>query len=198
MIFELLKRICRALEQNNIPYMLSGSIVMNVYAVPRMTRDHDIVVNLQITDIERFAAIFRKGYYIYEEGLEVEIRRRGMFNVIDYETGYKIDFIVKKNTEFHNNEFSRRRTTSAFGLNFLVVSLEDLILAKLIWIQQVQSEIQMNDIRNLMQNETIDMDYLKIWTYRLHLDTFNLMQECRIQNHLYEKTGRDYSGQIRG
>ena len=175
MIFELLKKICGALEHNNILYMLSGSIAMNVYTVPRMTRDLDFVVDLQIADLERFASIFREGYYIHEEGLEFEIQRRGMFNVIDYESGYKIDFIVRKNTEFHINEFSRRRRTSAFGLEFWVVSLEDLILAKLIWIQQVLSEIQMNDIQNLLQNETIDRDYLKEWIHRLNLKTFNLI-----------------------
>ncbi len=60
---------------------------MNVYTVPRMTRDIDIVINLQQSDIDNFAAIFKVGYYIHKEGLEEEVRRRGMFNVIDFESG---------------------------------------------------------------------------------------------------------------
>lgn len=175
MIFELLKNVCGALDEHDISYMLSRSLAMNTYAVPRMTRDLDIVVNLQLSDIEKFAEIFREGYYLYEEGLQQEVEQRGMFNVIDYKSGYKIDFIVRKNTEFHIHEFSRRKRTNAFGFEFWVVSLEDLILSKLSWTQQFQSEIQMNDIRNLLQNEAVDLEYIRNWTDKLNLDTFNLL-----------------------
>ena len=44
MILELLEEVCNKLEEINIPYMLSGSLAMNVYTVPRMTRDIDIVI----------------------------------------------------------------------------------------------------------------------------------------------------------
>ncbi len=68
-MFRLLKTVSEALEARNIPYMLSGSLAMSTYAVPRMTRDIDIVVNLQLRDVERFSEIFGEGFYIHKAGL---------------------------------------------------------------------------------------------------------------------------------
>ena len=44
MVFQLLEKITQALDKAEIPYMISGSIALNTYAVPRMTRDIDIVI----------------------------------------------------------------------------------------------------------------------------------------------------------
>ena len=174
-MFKLLKKVSEALEANNISYMLSGSLAMSTYAVPRMTRDIDIVINLKLADVEKFSDIFNEGYYIYKEGIPEEINRRGMFNVIDFESGEKIDFIVRKNTEFHLNEFERRQQVAVFGFSVWVVSLEDLIISKLNWIQQIQSDTQMNDIRNLLENQDLNEEYLKMWIRKLNLNTFNLL-----------------------
>lgn len=75
MISKLLKKVCSDLEQNNIEYMLSGSVAMSIYTVPRMTRSIDIVINVNISDAEKIAGIFKNGYYIYEEGLKEEIKK---------------------------------------------------------------------------------------------------------------------------
>ncbi|MBK8503612.1 MAG: hypothetical protein IPL46_16225 [Saprospiraceae bacterium] len=66
MILKLLRSICTELESRKIPYMLSGIMAMNIYTIPRMTRDIDIVINLRNTDIPQFVEIFKEGYYIFE------------------------------------------------------------------------------------------------------------------------------------
>ena len=175
MLLKLLQKVTAALDARSISYMLSGSVAMNVYTVPRMTRDIDIVINLQQSDIDEFAAIFKEGYYIHKEGLEEEVRRRGMFNVIDFESGQKIDFMVRKNTEFHLTEFGRRKQIEAFGFPVWIASIEDLILSKLIWIQQIQSETQMGDIENLLEADSVDQAYLLHWIKEMNLQTFNLI-----------------------
>jgi len=178
MLLKLLKKVCNALEERDISYMLSGSIAMNTYTVPRMTRDIDIIINLRLSDISRFAEIFKEGYYIHEDGIKEEVRRRGMFNVIDYESGQKIDFILRKNTEFHLHEFERKVRTDAYGFDVWIVSIEDLIISKLNWIQQLQSDTQINDIKNLLENPDLDRTYLKDWIGQLHLNTFNLLDDA--------------------
>ena len=45
-MLKLLERICYILDALQIPYMLSGSVAMNLYADPRMTQDIDIVVEI--------------------------------------------------------------------------------------------------------------------------------------------------------
>jgi len=44
---EILKEVCRRLETSKIPYMITGSTASNFYAVPRMTRDIDIVIEIK-------------------------------------------------------------------------------------------------------------------------------------------------------
>jgi hypothetical protein len=175
MIIELLKKVCSELEEKEIEYMLSGSLAMNIYTVPRMTRDIDIVINMKLSDINKFIKIFEEGFYIYEEGIEEEVINRRMFNVIDNGSGFKIDFIVRKNTDFHRNEFNRRQQKRAFGFKPWVVSIEDLIISKLNWIQDLKSDTQISDIENLLSVPDIDKEYIEKWCEKLNLNTYNLI-----------------------
>jgi hypothetical protein len=108
MISDLLIRITEALESKNIPYMLSGSIAMNSYTVPRMTLYIDIVIELREENLPAFLSLFDDRYYINRDTVKNEVKRLGMFNIIDHDTGYKIDFIVRKNSIYRKHEFERR------------------------------------------------------------------------------------------
>ncbi len=44
---DVLKDISRKFDKANIAYMLTGSMAMNFYAQPRMTRDVDVVIAIQ-------------------------------------------------------------------------------------------------------------------------------------------------------
>lgn len=41
---DVLKDVCERLDRAGIAYMLTGSMAMNYYAQPRMTRDIDLVI----------------------------------------------------------------------------------------------------------------------------------------------------------
>jgi hypothetical protein len=56
-MFEFLKKIVQYFNTHDIPYMLSGSMAMSVYTLPRATRDFDFVVHLQPKDIESFVIV---------------------------------------------------------------------------------------------------------------------------------------------
>jgi hypothetical protein len=175
MIISLLKRITQALEGKNIPYMLSGGIAMSHYAVPRMTLNIDIVIELNAENQSNFLSVFVKGYYVDDLTVKNEIRRSGMFNVIDFETGFKVDFIVRKNSEYRKYEFQRRSRNEISDFEVWMVSLEDLIISKIEWIQTLQSDKQMSDIRNLLANTQADVEYIKNWCQKLKLQTFDLL-----------------------
>lgn len=174
MIEELLKYTCTNLDKTGIEYMLSGSIVMSAYTVPRFTRDIDIVINLKDEDTETFLNIFSHNYYFNPITIKNEIKRKGMFNIIDQKTGYKIDFIIKKENEYRNTEFERKKRIKLFDFEVWAVSIEDLIISKLIWIQNYPSEIQKTDIKTLL-SLNIDKQYISDWIRKLNLNTFNLI-----------------------
>jgi hypothetical protein len=61
---DIVRDISCRFEEARIPYMLTGSMAMNYYAQPRMTRDIDVVIAIVPEDVERVAILFRPGYYV--------------------------------------------------------------------------------------------------------------------------------------
>lgn len=175
MLHELLKYICEELHKRNIEYMLSGSFAMLLYATPRMTRDIDMVIRLQEEDIDSFLEIFAENFYYHKPSITEEVKRRGMFNIIDHRSGYKVDFVIRKNDEYRLVEFSRKILSNKFGFDAYVVTAEDLIISKLIWIQPYQSKQQTEDIENILSTDPIDREYIQKWVQKLQLKTFDLL-----------------------
>lgn len=155
--------------------MLSGSIALNRYTVPRMTLDIDIVIELNVNNLEEFIGLFPDKFYMNSDTVRQEMQRYGMFNIIDFESGIKVDFIVRKNTEYRIHEFNRRKKEKIEAIEVWMVSPEDLVISKLDWIQQLQSDKQVEDIRNLLSIPEIDKDYISYWCKRLNLNTFELL-----------------------
>ncbi len=50
----ILTDIVDKLQKLNIEYMLTGSVAMNYYAEPRMTRDFDIIVDVGVLQKKNF------------------------------------------------------------------------------------------------------------------------------------------------
>lgn len=172
-MINFLLKICTDLENENIPYMLGGSLAMGFYTTQRTTLDIDMVIELKKEDVAKFVSIFQNAY-CYEPSILEEIERKGLFNVIDFATGIKVDFFIKKTNEYDEMAFNRKQKLTDLGQGIWVTSLEDLILAKLRWIQQIMSDRQLNDIRNLLENPQSDKEYILYWITNLRLNTFDL------------------------
>ena len=111
--------------------MLSGSVALSIYTLPRATRDFDFVVHLQQKDIGDLLARFREGYYCDRDAVKEAIMHHSMFNIIDHASGFKADFIILKNEPFRKAEFDRRLEIVFEGMPVNVVSAEDLLLSKI-------------------------------------------------------------------
>lgn len=175
MVLETLHSVIEKLDSIQIPYMLSGSVAMSYYTVSRSTRDIDFVVHLELDKVDAMQSLFKDDYF-NKDSVITEIKRRGMFNVILHNSAFKIDFILVKNDEFGKLEFERRRLIYDFDKPIYIVSVEDLILNKLKWIQQIFSDKQLSDIENLILGNQLDMEYLKIQIAKLQLNTFELFE----------------------
>ena len=172
---DIVRDISRRFEQINIPYMLTGSMAMNYYAQPRMTRDIDVVIAISPDDVGRVAALFRPDYYVSEENIRESIAHESIFNLIHQESVIKVDCIIRKNSEYRQMEFERRQKISVLDFITFIVSKEDLIISKLSWAKESNSDVQLSDVRNLLATGYDDA-YLRHWTRELGLD--NLLKEC--------------------
>ena len=174
----VLEHITHRLEQAGIPYMLSGSTAMNYYAQPRMTRDIDLVLEIQAADTARLWMQLGEDYYFDEEAAQAAIRHEGMFNLLHHASLVKIDCIVRKSHPYRRMEFSRRRRVDFGGFPVWIVSAEDLLLSKLDWLKESRSEMQFKDVRNLIDSvPQLDWAYLFHWAERLGI--LSLLEEAR-------------------
>ncbi|MFN3315836.1 MAG: DUF6036 family nucleotidyltransferase [Raineya sp.] len=176
-MLDFLEKVTNKLDLVQLPYMLSGSLAMGFYAIQRTTRDVDLVIEMQENKVQHFVNLFKEGYYCFEPAVREAIKTNSMFNVIDTSTGFKIDFILRKNSIYDKNAFNRRVIIEFDELTtkkFWVISIEDLIIAKIRWIQDLVSERQLEDIQNLLLNPTVDRNYLKYWIKELSLNTYQI------------------------
>lgn len=172
---DVVRDISKRFEQAGVDYMLTGSMAMNYYSQPRMTRDIDFVVELPTEKAEAMLRALGGDYYVSPDAVAGAVFSRSMFNVIHQETLIKVDCIVRKPAAFRELEFSRRSRIRIENFSTWVVSKEDLILSKLEWAKDSHSEFQLRDVRSLLSTG-YDPEYLRDWARKLGLE--NLLEEC--------------------
>ncbi len=155
-LLDTLRDVVARLSDLGVEYMVTGSVAMSVYATARTTFDIDVIVEINPRDEERFERRFVGDYYVDVESIRAARQHQSMFNVMNFETGVKVDVIIRKQTEFETAKFSRRRRLSIADMEFWVISKEDLILSKLAWAKDSHSERQFSDVRNLLDSGVDD------------------------------------------
>ncbi|OFY62367.1 MAG: hypothetical protein A3H98_03330 [Bacteroidetes bacterium RIFCSPLOWO2_02_FULL_36_8] len=168
---ELLKKVITVLENNGIPYMLTGSVVSSLYGEPRASHDIDFIVAINQKNISKLIEAFPENlFYLNKESIKEAIETEGMFNIIDINEGDKVDFWMLTHTPFDISRFSRKRKEKFLDMYMFVQSPEDAILSKLKWSKDAGgSSKQFNDALRVfeMQVKTLDRAYLKEWAERL-------------------------------
>lgn len=163
---DVLRIVSQRLDAAGVEYMLTGSYALAYYTTPRMTRDLDLVVALTNRDVGSMISIFSADFYVDEDDVRVAVQTRRMFNLMHLESGIKLDFIIRKTSEYRQVEFARRQRVDLGGVPLWIASREDLILSKLLWGRDSGSELQKRDARSLI-DDSADRVYLKYWADRL-------------------------------
>ncbi len=73
--------------------------------------------------------------------------------MLHHQSGLKVDFVFRKQNAHARIEFSRRRRLEILtGLEAWIAAPEDVIIAKLRFYREGQSEKHLNDIRGIIAN----------------------------------------------
>jgi len=172
-----LKLLLSKLDECGIPYMITGSFASNVHGLPRATQDADVVIEVEQKALERFLEGLTPDFYWSSEAAMDALGREQMFNVVHFETGFKVDLIIQKSRPFSKMEFSRRQPVFYLGANRWFATAEDTILAKLEWSKTSGSERQFNDALNVtkLQRDNLDRAYLEKWAKEI--DVLDLLEK---------------------
>jgi len=161
--------VARKLDSASIRYMVRGSMAANIYAEPRFTNDVDIVIELPAQQKHTLLLLFGSDYYITSEAVADAFAGLGMVNIIHNQQMLKCDLIILKRDSFSQASFSRRSSVELRGYPVSVISVEDLVLQKLLWRKETGSEQQLDDVKRILavQREALDTVYCDKWAAEL-------------------------------
>jgi hypothetical protein len=166
--------VTHTFEQIGIPYAVGGSLASSLHGVMRSTLDVDIVADMRLEHIPALVAALSKEFYADDEMMKDAIHHRSSFNLIHYETAFKVDVFIRKLRAFDQMQLERRKKsviTTDPEESVYVVSPEDIILSKLEWYRMggETSDRQWRDILGVLKTRAgeLDLDYLREWAKEL-------------------------------
>jgi len=170
---ELLRKVVQVLDGARIEYMVTGSIASSLQGEPRTTHDTDLVVAIEKAAAKEMVKAFPPpDFYLDQETIIEAINKKGMFNLIDVNSGDKIDFWLLTDEPFDRSRFSRKYVEEVMGIRLSVSTPEDTILAKLRWAKlSGGSEKHFTDALRVyeVQYEKLDVHYLRSWARKLNV-----------------------------
>jgi hypothetical protein len=171
---ELLRFVALVLNDLALKYFVTGSTATIFYGEPRLTNDIDIVVDIPESVIPEFCSRFPSPkYYVSETAALDAVRRHAQFNIIDSDSGLKIDIIVPEVSAFNTSRFARSRQVPAVAdLAVSFASPEDTILKKMEYYRDGGSEKHIRDIAGVLKAGAgqIDLAYISKWSAELGLE----------------------------
>jgi hypothetical protein len=168
--------VTQTLERLGIPYAVGGSLASSLHGVMRSTLDVDILADVQPEHIQPLVEALSKEFYADDEMMRDAIENQSSFNLIHYETAFKVDIFTRKSRAFDQMQLNRRRLSiiaSNPEESVYVTSPEDTILAKLEWYRMGGeiSDRQWRDVIGVLKTRAgeLELEYLRKWAVELHV-----------------------------
>ncbi|MCA9996654.1 MAG: hypothetical protein KDE56_12935 [Anaerolineales bacterium] len=166
--------VTQTLERIGVTYAIGGSLASSLHGVMRSTLDVDIVADMRFEHVSPLATALAQEFYADNNMMQEAIKRRSSFNLIHYETAFKVDIFIRKLRPFDQMQLERRQISVIANdpeRSVYVTSPEDTVLAKLEWYRlgSEVSERQWRDILGVLKTRVgeLDLDYLRQWAAEL-------------------------------
>lgn len=174
--FAVLTEIARALEKLGIAYVVVGSFASSMRGLYRATGDVDIVADVKLEHVKPLVSALKGSFYIDEKAVFTAVTQHRSFNVIHFDSVFKIDIFIPPKSDFSRQQLARRqleRISPDDSQEIYVATAEDTILAKLKWYRAggEVSDTQWGDVLGIIgtQGSNLDIEYL-----REHADRLNV------------------------
>lgn len=154
---DLFLMFTRRFDQLGVPYMVTGSVATIIYGAARLTNDVDLIAHLDKAAAKQLPIVFpsEEFYCPPTEIIAIEITRarRGHFNLLHIETGFKADVYLHGADPLHAWGLARATRTSIGDASVMVAPPEYVILRKLEYFQEGGSEKHLRDIQTILQTQ---------------------------------------------
>jgi len=162
---ETVCHVLRSFNSLNIPYMMVGSLSLNLYAVPRNTNDADFVVQLGEASLHKLVSALGSEFKLDRQmGFET-ITSTVQYRIEHSATGFIIELFELTDDPHDQARFGRRKTLSLMGIPTSVPTAEDVLIQKIRWAQTGRRTKDLADAENIatVQKTNLDLTYVRHW-----------------------------------
>lgn len=167
----------RVLEDLGVNYYIGGLVASVWYGSLNLTREVAFITDLTEEKVDAFVAALQEDFYVDDLAVRRAVRSQRSFNLIHFETTWKVDVFVQQQDRWANEQMQRRERKpldeGADAPQVYLCSAEDIVLQKLRWYKKGGglSDQQWNDLLNVLkvQADRLDYVYLKHWAAELKL-----------------------------
>ncbi len=168
--------VTQVFERLGIRYAVGGSFASSLHGVMRSTLDVDIVADMHLEHIAPLVEALSPDFYADDEMMKDAITHHSSFNLIHYETAFKVDVFIRKERAFDQAQLERR-ALAVIGMDpetsLYITSPEDTILAKLEWYRMggEVSDRQWRDILGVLKTRAgeLDLPYMRLSAVTLNV-----------------------------
>lgn len=160
MYTKLIKKIARALTSNKIPYMIIGGQAVLIYGEPRITRDIDITLGINVDRLSDISVIIEKiKLKPLVNDVESFVKDTMVLPVLDEKSSIRIDFIFSF-TDYEKQAIERSKKIKFDSQEVNFATPEDTIIHKIFSGRARDLE----DVRTIMiKQKTLDKEYIRYW-----------------------------------
>lgn len=131
MFAQLLERLAQGLDQAGLPYMIIGGQAVLLYGEPRLTRDIDITLGVDVDRLADLVALVDQLHLRPLAEPESFARRTMVLPCADPETDIRIDFIFSF-TPYERDAIARATVVNIGTTRVRFATVEDLIVHKML------------------------------------------------------------------
>ena len=160
MFEEILARIGANLSRSNLPYMIIGGQAVLLYGEPRLTRDVDVTLGVNIDRLHDLLTVVKElSLNPIPNDVESFVKQTMVLPTLDEPTGVRVDFIFSF-TPYETDAIKRARKITIMDQEVCFASPEDLIIHKIF----AGRPRDLEDVRSvILKNPGIDTQYIKNW-----------------------------------
>jgi predicted nucleotidyltransferase len=167
MFEKILSQIGTSLGKRGIPYMIIGGQAVLLYGEPRLTRDIDITLGVNIDRLDDILTIIQaSSLKPLPKDISSFVKKTMVLPTLNEKTGIRVDFIFSF-TPYEQEAINRANRVKINNQQICFVSVEDLIIHKIF----AGRPRDIEDVNVIMKkNVSIDIRYIRKWLKEF--DTF--------------------------
>ncbi|MFO0827027.1 MAG: hypothetical protein U0572_02670 [Phycisphaerales bacterium] len=162
---ECIESTLKALNALRIAHMITGSLASNVYGLPRMSKDADIVVSIEHRQLADLAASVRPALRLDAQQAFEGVTGTTRWSLVADGGAFEVELFELGDDAHDRARFARRRPIELYGIPTFIPTAEDVVVQKLRWAARGKRDKDIDDALNVLfvSGDALDWPYVRDW-----------------------------------